>query len=68
MIGLFPFLTLYPFMKRWTYWPQAWLGPTMNWGILVAWINVTSRIDYALLGLVLLSASWCVELFSFFLY
>jgi 4-hydroxybenzoate polyprenyltransferase len=26
----------YPFMKRITWWPQAWLGLTFNWGILVA--------------------------------
>lgn len=25
----------YPFMKRITYWPQAWLGLTFNWGALV---------------------------------
>ena len=25
----------YPFMKRITYWPQAWLGLTFNWGVLV---------------------------------
>jgi 4-hydroxybenzoate polyprenyltransferase len=27
----------YPFMKRITYWPQAWLGLTFNWGALVGW-------------------------------
>ena len=27
----------YPFMKRITYWPQAWLGFTFNWGALVGW-------------------------------
>ncbi len=26
----------YPFMKRITWWPQAWLGLTFNWGALVA--------------------------------
>jgi 4-hydroxybenzoate polyprenyltransferase len=25
----------YPFMKRFTWWPQAWLGLTFNWGVLV---------------------------------
>ncbi|MBB3033166.1 4-hydroxybenzoate octaprenyltransferase [Alteriqipengyuania lutimaris] len=25
----------YPFMKRITWWPQAWLGLTFNWGVLV---------------------------------
>ncbi len=30
----------YPFMKRITYWPQAWLGLTFNWGILVGWSSL----------------------------
>ena len=28
----------YPFMKRITWWPQAWLGLVFSWGVLVAWI------------------------------
>lgn len=31
----------YPFMKRITWWPQAWLGLTFNWGALVGWSAVT---------------------------
>ena len=30
-----PLVAAYPFMKRVTWWPQAWLGLTLNWGILV---------------------------------
>ena len=30
----------YPFMKRITWWPQAWLGLTFNWGALVGWLAV----------------------------
>ena len=30
----------YPFMKRITWWPQAWLGLTFNWGALVGWSAV----------------------------
>ena len=30
----------YPFMKRITWWPQAWLGLTFNWGALVGWTAV----------------------------
>ncbi len=30
----------YPFMKRITWWPQAWLGLTFNWGALVGWVAV----------------------------
>jgi 4-hydroxybenzoate polyprenyltransferase len=27
----------YPLMKRITWWPQAWLGLTFNWGVPVGW-------------------------------
>lgn len=30
-----PLVAAYPFMKRVTWWPQAWLGFTFNWGVLV---------------------------------
>ncbi len=32
----------YPFMKRITWWPQAWLGIVFSWGALVAWATVGS--------------------------
>ena len=31
----------YPFMKRITWWPQAWLGLTFNWGALVGYVAIT---------------------------
>lgn len=34
----------YPFMKRVTYWPQAWLGLTFNWGALVGFAAVASTL------------------------
>jgi 4-hydroxybenzoate polyprenyltransferase len=37
----------YPFMKRITYWPQAWLGLTFNWGALLGWAAVTGSIGVA---------------------
>lgn len=30
----------YPFMKRITWWPQAWLGLVFNWGLLVGWTQL----------------------------
>ncbi|HZG32316.1 MAG TPA: 4-hydroxybenzoate octaprenyltransferase [Sphingopyxis sp.] len=30
----------YPFMKRITWWPQAWLGLVFSWGALVGWAAV----------------------------
>jgi 4-hydroxybenzoate polyprenyltransferase len=32
----------YPFMKRITWWPQAWLGLVFSWGAPVAWIALRS--------------------------
>lgn len=37
----------YPLMKRITYWPQAFLGLTFNWGALLGWIAVTGEIALA---------------------
>lgn len=37
----------YPFMKRITYWPQAWLGLTFNWGALLGWAAVTGELSAA---------------------
>ena len=34
----------YPFMKRITYWPQAWLGLTFNWGALMGWAVIEGRL------------------------
>jgi 4-hydroxybenzoate polyprenyltransferase len=41
-----PFVALYPFMKRITWWPQAWLGIVFAWGALVGGAAVS--IDGAL--------------------
>ncbi|GAB6052993.1 4-hydroxybenzoate octaprenyltransferase [Magnetospira thiophila] len=37
----------YPFMKRITYWPQAFLGLTFNWGALMGWAAVTGDLPPA---------------------
>ena len=36
----------YPFMKRFTYWPQLFLGFTFNWGIIMAWTSITNNMNY----------------------
>ncbi len=38
-------IAVYPFMKRITYWPQAWLGLTFNWGALLGWAAARSAIE-----------------------
>lgn len=44
----------YPLMKRITWWPQAWLGLTFNWGALLGYTAVTG---YVALPCLLLYAS-----------
>ncbi|EPS66242.1 hypothetical protein M569_08535, partial [Genlisea aurea] len=35
----------YPLMKRFTFWPQAYLGLTFNWGALLGWAAVRGSLD-----------------------
>lgn len=37
-------VAIYPLMKRITYWPQAFLGLTFNWGALLAWAAVQGAV------------------------
>ena len=46
----------YPLMKRITWWPQAWLGLTFNWGALLGWAAV--RGDIGAPALVLYAAGF----------
>lgn len=48
----------YPFMKRITWWPQAWLGLTFNWGLPVAYVAATGRIDAVLIALYAACVLW----------
>jgi 4-hydroxybenzoate polyprenyltransferase len=36
----------YPFMKRITWWPQAWLGLTFNWGAMLGYAAVTGELGW----------------------
>jgi len=35
----------YPFMKRITWWPQAWLGLVFTWAALVGWAEATDGLN-----------------------
>jgi 4-hydroxybenzoate polyprenyltransferase len=50
----------YPFMKRITWWPQAWLGLVFSWGALVGWPAVTGEFGFAPLILWLGSIFWVI--------
>ena len=47
-LGIFSmiFAFSYPFMKRFTYWPQLFLGFTFNWGIIMSWTAIENNISY----------------------
>ncbi len=40
-----PFAFTYPLMKRFTYWPQLFLGITFNYGLILAWISINNSIN-----------------------
>ena len=48
----------YPFMKRITWWPQAWLGLTFNWGALVGYAAATGTLGPAAVALYAAGVFW----------
>ena len=50
----------YPFMKRVTWWPQAFLGLTFNWGVLMGWSAVTGQLAVPALLLYAGAIAWTV--------
>ncbi|WP_428150551.1 UbiA family prenyltransferase [Brevundimonas sp.] len=43
-VGSLALVAAYPFMKRITWWPQAWLGLTFNWGALMGYAAATGAL------------------------
>jgi len=50
----------YPFMKRITWWPQAWLGLVFSWGALVGWVELRGDFLWALAALYAGSICWVI--------
>lgn len=48
----------YPFMKRFTYWPQVFLGLAFNWGALVGWSAIHGAIAWPAVLLYLGGIAW----------
>ena len=57
-VGSLVLVAAYPFMKRITWWPQAWLGLTFNWGVLMGFAAVTGTITSSALLLYLGAMFW----------
>ena len=59
LLSLAP-VAAYPFMKRITWWPQAWLGLVFSWGALVGWPAVTGSFGLPALILWIGSIFWVI--------
>ena len=44
-LGSMPLAFTYPLMKRFTYWPQLFLGVTFNYGLILGWTSINSEIS-----------------------
>ncbi len=53
-------VAIYPFMKRYTYWPQVVLGLAFNWGALVGWSSVKGSLALPPLLLYAGSVLWTI--------
>ena len=44
-LGSMPLAFTYPLMKRFTYWPQLFLGITFNYGLLLGWTSINESLN-----------------------
>ena len=51
--SIIPFILIYPYLKRLTYYPQVLLGLVFNWGILVGYYEINQILDLKVLLLYL---------------
>jgi 4-hydroxybenzoate polyprenyltransferase len=57
-VGSLALVAAYPFMKRITWWPQAWLGLTFNWGALLGFAAATGTVQASALLLYAAGVFW----------
>ena len=53
-----PFAFTYPLMKRFTYWPQLFLGVTFNYGLILGWTSIEGEINFVALIFYLGAIFW----------
>ncbi|MEM8979464.1 MAG: 4-hydroxybenzoate octaprenyltransferase [Pseudomonadota bacterium] len=51
-------VAIYPFAKRFTWWPQVFLGLAFNWGALLAWTAHTGKLGWPAVVLYLAGIAW----------
>jgi len=57
IVSLAP-IAIYPFAKRFTWWPQVFLGLAFNWGALLAWTAHTGSLGWPAVLLYLSGIAW----------
>ncbi|WP_299352566.1 4-hydroxybenzoate octaprenyltransferase [uncultured Shimia sp.] len=57
LLSLLP-VAIYPFAKRFTWWPQVFLGIAFNWGALLAWTAHTGTLNWPAVVLYCAGISW----------
>ncbi len=57
-VGSLLLVAIYPFAKRFTWWPQVFLGLAFNWGALLAWTAHTGHVGGPSLLLYVAGISW----------
>ncbi len=60
VLSLLP-VAIYPFAKRFTWWPQAFLGIAFNWGALLAWTAHTGALHWPAVILYLAGIAWTLS-------
>jgi 4-hydroxybenzoate polyprenyltransferase len=51
-------VVIYPFAKRFTWWPQVFLGLAFNWGILLLFVAHTGSLNWPIIGLYFSGIFW----------
>jgi len=57
-VGSLVLVVIYPFAKRFTWWPQVFLGLAFNWGALLAWVAHAGQLEWPAVLLYLAGISW----------
>ena len=57
-LGSMPLAFTYPLMKRFTHWPQLFLGITFNYGLILGWTSVVGEISIVPIILYLGAIFW----------
>ena len=63
-----PLITLYPLMKRFTFWPQAFLGLIFSWGVLIVSIQFENTLNIHFLLLYIACFFWTLAYDTIYAY